>query len=777
MVKRDLDAIRSPRRHVIVRWRLGASALVLLGLVGVGAGSSAVGPRLVPDHLAAGTRSQSLRAAAATQANEVELSTKVSGPVPRSQAARAPSTRRQTPGDVVVRVAGNQLVNGAGEPIRLVGVDRSGSEYACIQDWGIFDGPTDAASVDAMLSWDINAVRVPLNEDCWLGINGVAAQYGGAAYRSAIASYVRTLEDAGLVVILDLHWNAPGTQRATGQQEMADEDHSPAFWRSVARYFKSNHGLIFDLYNEPHDISWSCWLKGCQLSSDWQAAGMQQLVNAVRSTGATQPLMAGGLNWSGDLSQWLQHEPVDPLHQLVASVHIYNFSECNTSSCWQQTIAPVAQAVPVVTGELGEDDCQQGFIDSYMSWADENGISYLGWSWDAGGGWTCTNGPSLITTYAGNPTPYGAGLQSHLAAISSGEPPPVHTPPPPTVPHAVGIAVASTGGRFWVAFSNGVVIPHDNARLYGSMAKQKLRQPIVAITATPDGRGYWLVGADGGVFAFGDAGYYGSTGSIRLSKPIVGMAATPDGRGYLLVAADGGLFAFGNARFLGSMGGRRLGASIVGMAVDQATGGYWLAAADGGIFAFGASFFGSGAGIHIGRSVVGIAAAADGGGYRLATSNGGVFSFHQPFLGSIVGHTGGQAVVAIGASSDPRQYMLVQFNGTVRSFGVTPPPLPGRLTATFQPSSQWSGGYVGTFTISDSGSPVSSWVLSFKLPTRDQITNEWGGQLSRKGQTYVIANYSWDGDIVNGASASVGIQVTEPGPYSPPTSCTVNSKD
>ena len=26
-----------------------------------------------------------------------------------------------------------------------------------------------------MKAWNINAVRVPLNEDCWLGINGVAS--------------------------------------------------------------------------------------------------------------------------------------------------------------------------------------------------------------------------------------------------------------------------------------------------------------------------------------------------------------------------------------------------------------------------------------------------------------------------------------------------------------------------------------------------------------------------------------------------------------------------
>jgi hypothetical protein len=32
---------------------------------------------------------------------------------------------------------------------------------------------------------------------------------------------------------------------------------------------------------------------------------MQSLVNAVRATGAINVIMAGGLTWTNDLSQWL----------------------------------------------------------------------------------------------------------------------------------------------------------------------------------------------------------------------------------------------------------------------------------------------------------------------------------------------------------------------------------------------------------------------------------------------------------------------------------------
>jgi hypothetical protein len=338
--------------------------------------------------------------------------------------ARATSAANATP---YVAVKGNHLVNAAGQTIRLLGVDRSGSEYMCTGGWGIFDGPVDGAAVQAMAAWHIDAVRVPLNEDCWLAINGVKPSLSGAAYQGAIEEYVRMLQSSGLVVILDLHWAAPGAHRAESQWPMADADHAPAFWASVAKAFASNHGVAFDLFNEPYITSWSCWLSGCgasykdgQTTVTYQTAGMQSLVTAVRSAGATQPVLLGGLQWAGDESQWLSHEPADPAHQLAVSFHNYNFIGCDTEACWNTTIAPLARQVPVVTGELGQSGCRAGYVDKYMPWADAHGISYLGWTWDAvSASWTCSGGPALIKNYEGVPTTYGTGLEHHLAELAA----------------------------------------------------------------------------------------------------------------------------------------------------------------------------------------------------------------------------------------------------------------------------------------------------------------------------------------------------------------------
>src|SRR6185295_17003336 len=97
---------------------------------------------------------------------------------------RSAPTLAATPAAIQgLHVSGNKIVNGAGQNVRLLGVNRSGGEYMCVQGRGIWDGPSDAASIQAMLTWKINAVRIPLNEDCWLAINGVDPAMNGAVYQ------------------------------------------------------------------------------------------------------------------------------------------------------------------------------------------------------------------------------------------------------------------------------------------------------------------------------------------------------------------------------------------------------------------------------------------------------------------------------------------------------------------------------------------------------------------------------------------------------------------
>jgi hypothetical protein len=293
----------------------------------------------------------------------------------------------------------------------------------CAHGWGVFDGPADQAVITAMRGWRVDAVRVPLNEQCWLGTADVPALYAGPVYRQAIKDWVALLVQNGLNVFLDLHWSAPSGTVAFGQKPMPDADLSPRFWTEVATAFRGNDAVIFELFNEPwpdsvwdSDVAWLCWRDGgiCP-GVAFEAAGMQTLVNAVRATGATNVIALGGVQYANSLSRWLEFRPIDPLANLVATVHVYDFDICRDTACLDRTAAPVAAVAPLVATEIGMHVCDAAYWNMVMGWFDAHRSGYLAWSFTDWGDMCSRN--SLIRDYGGTPTEKGAIYRDHLAGL------------------------------------------------------------------------------------------------------------------------------------------------------------------------------------------------------------------------------------------------------------------------------------------------------------------------------------------------------------------------
>ena len=318
-----------------------------------------------------------------------------------------------------ISVYKNHLVDATNNIIQLHGVNKSGSEYACAQGWGIFDGKADTKTVEAMKAWNINVVRIPLNESCWLGINGVKPKFSGLLYRKAITYWVQLLNQNRIYVILDLHISNYGNNLALKMPDMANVDHSIDFWKSVASTFVGNKAVMFDAFNEPKGITWNCWRDGCTTKAGWKTAGMQQIVNAIRGAGASQPIILEGLSTAADLSRWMEFKPIDPLNQLVASNHNYiGMTGSNTEAAWNRKYSGIALQVPLITGELGQQNCMHDYVDRYMDWADSKDISYLGWTWNVTSKyWKCVGGESMVTTESGTPSNLGVGFRSHFLAL------------------------------------------------------------------------------------------------------------------------------------------------------------------------------------------------------------------------------------------------------------------------------------------------------------------------------------------------------------------------
>src|SRR3954464_6652343 len=175
-----------------------------------------------------------------------------------------------------LHVVGNHLADAAtGQSFIARGANWPSFEYACFYGYAYSNTAQDA-NVDpsaqgaaVIASWHINVIRIPLNQNCWLGLDGSPAFRTRPGYRAAVQSWVNTLDAAGIAVILDLHWGSPAGVPAEGQRAMPD-DRADDFWTSVARAFKDNRGVMFDVFNEPYsrfaddgtpifDLSWSCW--------------------------------------------------------------------------------------------------------------------------------------------------------------------------------------------------------------------------------------------------------------------------------------------------------------------------------------------------------------------------------------------------------------------------------------------------------------------------------------------------------------------------------------
>jgi hypothetical protein len=114
--------------------------------------------------------------------------------------------------------------------------------------------------------------------------------------------------------------------------------------------------------------------------------------------------------------------PVDPLRNLAVAWHIYDVNLCRNEACWESTVAPVTDELPLVATELGEFDCAHDFIDRAMTFLETHHSSYIANAWNAGPGWPCgspdaKSGPSLITEFDGTPTPYGKGYRDHLLTL------------------------------------------------------------------------------------------------------------------------------------------------------------------------------------------------------------------------------------------------------------------------------------------------------------------------------------------------------------------------
>jgi hypothetical protein len=353
----------------------------------------------------------------------------------QGQAAPADTSPSKMP--LPLTVVGTRILNSKNEPVRLCGVNAASLEWTSTGEGHILK----TLNV-AIQDWHVNIIRLPLCQDRWFG-KAPEQKDGGKAYRDLVQQAVNTCATQGCYILLDLHWSDCNEWGVNiGQHSMPDTN-SLAFWKDFAPVYANQPAVLFDLYNEPHDVSWDVWQKGGTVrdrpngggggpARTYQAVGMQTLLDAVRATGASNVVVAGGLDWAYDMSGFLDGRQLsDPQGRgVIYANHCYD-NKNDTVDAWIAKLEKAAAKVPVIVSEFGgaSGPSKRAPADNWLLHVlqaiQDHQWNYTAWDLHT------SAGPTLLSDWNYTPSPrYGVFLKQMLAGTLPKYTPPQAAPPP-----------------------------------------------------------------------------------------------------------------------------------------------------------------------------------------------------------------------------------------------------------------------------------------------------------------------------------------------------------
>ena len=320
---------------------------------------------------------------------------------------------------------GNKILDDKGNKVRLCGVN-----CACMEWTSNGEGHILNTLKVAIHDWNANIVRIPLSQDRWFGI--APEQHDqGVGYQTLVQQIVDYCASNGCYVLLDLHWNDCKQWGSNIGQHVMPDMNSITFWRDCGRVYRNNPAVLFDLYNEPHNTTWDIWLKGGEISErsgpgarqgrfapvTYHTPGMQAMLNAVRSTGADNVVVCGGLDWAYDLSGFLKGYALDDSggNGVIYACHAYN-NKGESIDKWLSHLDAALPHIPVIMSEFGGQNPRttanqpNAWVDRVIKEMDKRKCNYIAWDLHP------SAGPSLIKDWTYAPTPsFGVLVKASLA--------------------------------------------------------------------------------------------------------------------------------------------------------------------------------------------------------------------------------------------------------------------------------------------------------------------------------------------------------------------------
>lgn len=244
-------------------------------------------------------------------------------------------------------VSGTNIIDEDGNPMALHGVNRSGFEY------DIFGNRINADEIKYICdNWKANIIRLPFNEE-WILTN--------TAYNNFLDQIIGWIKENGAYVLLDLQWQDTQTRIPSIPDTAAIR-----MWKILAKRYKDDPAVLYDIHNEAHDVSFSAWRS---------RAG--EIIDGIQSVHPKALCFVSAMNWATDLRDW----NTDPLTQanVVYSVHAY--SRWGGKAVWDENWGQFANDLPIFIGELGGEVADLEWGRQLLAYLNGKGLGWCAWSW------------------------------------------------------------------------------------------------------------------------------------------------------------------------------------------------------------------------------------------------------------------------------------------------------------------------------------------------------------------------------------------------------------
>ena len=240
--------------------------------------------------------------------------------------------------------SGRQILDAAGQPVRIAGVNWFGFETGNHVVHGLWSRDY-RSMIDQMRSLGYNTIRLPYSDDVFKSTTvpdsidfsgGKNADLRGLNSLQVMDKIVAYAGQDGLKVILDRHRPDAGGQSALWYTSSVPESTWIADLKALAARYQGQDTVIgIDLHNEPHDPA--CW--GCgDAATDWRLAA-ERAGNAVLSVNPSLLIFVEGVQtyngvsgwWGGNLMGVAQY----PVRLNVAGRLVYSAHDYATSVAQQ----------------------------------------------------------------------------------------------------------------------------------------------------------------------------------------------------------------------------------------------------------------------------------------------------------------------------------------------------------------------------------------------------------------------------------------------------------